>query len=281
MYLTAVAALAACFVATTARASVPYSQGFESNTNDWFFATDASGTATITQTPSGGGTLHLAPQSGSSYSELKNGDNGYRDPSNNPQPGYGDAGYSNFGGHAPGTYPGSSFYQSMGVYLDTNWAPAASPASAAFWIDMSAASQSTGAYDYGTEHNFRIMSPSGGSIAIYNDGGATPIATVGSSGWYTFQMIYSKGALPTDPSKTTLNVYNSSNALLGSTTVSNTSLSADLGGSGYGWTTLWQNGFAGDHLGIDNVTSGLVPEPASLSLMALGALPMLRRRRAK
>jgi len=36
-------------------------------------------------------------------------------------------------------------------------------------------------------------------------------------------------------------------------------LSSALGGNGYVWLTLWQNGFAGDVLGIDNQRTGLLP----------------------
>jgi hypothetical protein len=34
--------------------------------------------------------------------------------------------------------------------------------------------------------------------------------------------------------------------------------SQDLGGNGYVWITLWQNGFAGDLLALDNVQTGLI-----------------------
>ena len=244
-----VAAIGVCGWGSITPAAVPYTQGFETDTNYWSEATDISGTAAITRVASGEGTLGLTAASGGYYAELTNGPDGY-DPH---QAGYGDAGYSYLGGHNVGMYPGVAFHQSIAAYLDTSWAPAVNASVPAFWIDMTASSQADNgsgtSYDFGTEHNFHIMSPSSGAITISADNLAMPLASISTSGWYTFDMMYSEGANASDPSLTTLSVFDAAKTLLGSTTLTNTALSDDLGGSGYVWVTLWQNGFAGQHVG--------------------------------
>jgi hypothetical protein len=67
-----------------------------------------------------------------------------------------------------------------------------------------------------------------------------------------------------------MNVYNSSLQLIGTTQVLATSpggpfTGADLRGNGYVWITLWQNGFAGDVLAIDNQRTGLWPLPVPMN----------------
>ena len=294
MNMTVAAIVAALYCgsmwASQTYAAVPYQEGFEAVETgtdpytgttppyDWSMSTDASTTAQINRVASGSGTLNLTAASGGYYAELTNGQSGY-------QTGYGDAGYDYLGGHAYGQYPGSAFYQSMAVYLNTGWAPATNAGTAAFWIDTTPSTQNDvgngTSYDFsGGEHNFHVMSPSGGVIDIYADGQTNLVASVTQSGWYTFRTVYAKGGNDSDPSTATLSILDASNHSLGSVTLNNgTDPSSDLGGSGYEWVTLWQNGFANNTLGIDNIQTGVVPEPASLALLGLGGLLLMPRRR--
>ncbi len=100
------------------------------------------------------------------------------------------------------------------------------------------------------------------SVQIYVDGQGSPIATITTSGWYTFQMTYRKGA-PTDLVSTDMNVFDANKNLLGTTTVMSNSpggplLSQDLGGPGYVWITAWPDGWDNDVLAIDNVRADLL-----------------------
>jgi hypothetical protein len=55
-----------------------------------------------------------------------------------------------------------------------------------------------------------------------------------------------------------------------------------LTGTNYGdWVTRWDNGFAADVLAIDDVQVGTVPEPASFSVLVLGGMALLARRRRR
>ena len=242
---------AVIILSAVAIATINYFQGFEVNTGDW---TASQG---ISRVPSGGGTLHLTPSSGNYYGELQNLHDGYG------YPGYGDGGFSRYGGSDP-VYHGD-FYQAIDVYIDVNWAPAAASYSPSFWIDMTPYHADPN--NYGAEHNFRL-SATGSSVLVTVDGQSTPIATLTSSGWYTFLMTFKKAANASDPVITDMNVYDSSHTLIGTTQVFATSpggpfASSDLRGNGYVWITVWQNGFAGDVLGLDNERTGLLPWPVA------------------
>ena len=73
----------------------------------------------------------------------------------------------------------------------------------------------------------------------------------------------------------------SSDNVVGSTSQVSDLLWSDLTGTGYGdWTTVWQNGFANDTLGIDDVEVGsisAVPLPSSAwsGLALIGGLGLL------
>src|SRR5437660_1624300 len=86
-------------------------QGFEVNTGDW------NASQGITRVPGGGGSLHLTAASGSYYAELQNQADG------SGYTGYGDGGFSHFGGSDP-VYHGD-FYQAIDVYVNATWSPAA------------------------------------------------------------------------------------------------------------------------------------------------------------
>ena len=240
-------------LSTSAWAIANYFQGFEANTGDWVASQG------ITRVPSLGGTLHLTPAAGSFYAELQNLHDGYG------YPGFGDGGYSFFGGANP-VYNGD-FYQAIDVYINAHWAPPADTGSPAFWIDMTPYHADSN--NYGAEHNFRINA-TGSSVEVRVDGQAVPIATIANSGWYTFLMTWRKAAHPADPVLTDMNIYNAAHNLVGTTQVSATSpggpfASADLRGNGYVWITVWQNGFGGDVLGLDNQRTGSLPWPVPTS----------------
>lgn len=120
------------------------------------------------------------------------------------------------------------------------------------------------------------------------------MATLTTSGWYTFEATFAQGLLPTDPIEVSLAIYDSAHSLISTVmTPVKTSLaeyqSQFLGTGGYAWITTWQNGFANDVLAIDNAqsfvaSSTVVPEPTSMALFGCGAIGLLgfrRRRRSR
>ena len=251
--LLAISCITALVVAVPVLAGSPSNQGFESNTGDWKVD------RTITRVQSGGGTLSLPASSGGYYAEITNLDNGYGDGTN-----VGEAGSSYYGAGSGGNsvYNGP-FYQSIDVYINANWAPATTSGVASFWIDMTPYHANPD--NYGAEHNFHLTAL-GTSVTVSVDGDGSPMATITSSGWYSFVMTYSKDANPANPVITNMMVYHA-NTLnqVGSTATTYANSpggpfpSSALGGSGYVWLTVWQNGFANDILGIDNVNTGLLP----------------------
>ena len=243
-------------LSTGASATFNYFQGFEVDTGDWVAYKDQG----ITRVPSDGGDLFLPSSSGGYHAEIQNLPDEYG------YPGFGMAGHSFYGG-SDSVYHGD-FYQSIDVYIDLTWAPPAPyPTLEAFWIDMTPYHADPN--NYGAEHNFRIKAL-GSSVEVYVDGQASPIATLTNSGWYTFLMTWRKAPNPADPVITDIRVYDSSRNLQGETLVYATSpggpfASSDLRGNGYVWITVWQNGFAGDVLAIDNLRTGLLPWPVPAS----------------
>ena len=230
-------------------ASLAY-QGFERDTGDW--------AQIINRVPSGGGVLGVPSGSGSYHAELTNVPDSYC----GPGCGYGGAQFSYFGFPTSQAYPGD-FSQTISMYVFADW-PVAIYGGPGVWIDMSP-SHPTG--NYGAEHNFHLT-PTGTSVVISVDGQASSIATITQSGWYTFQMAFRKGANPTDLVSTAMNVFNSSQSLLGTTTVFSTSpsgplFSQDLGGPGYAWITVWPNTWpsaAQPVLAIDDVRADLLAQ---------------------
>jgi len=242
-------------------------QGFETDTGDW--------TPTTTRVASGGGSLHLTAASGNYYAELTNVDNSYCGVPIDPTCGYGGAEYSYFGFATQPPYTGD-YSQSIKMYVFANW-PLAIYGGPGVWIDMSPGQPPQTAYNYEGEHNFRLT-PTGSSstgVGVFVDG-LPSIATITTSGWYNFQMIYKKGKNPTDPVTTVMNVFDPSGNLIGSITLldntydpsmptvsGGTLLSQDLQGPGYVWITVWPNGWANDLLAIDDVRADLLGSTTS------------------
>jgi hypothetical protein len=263
-----------------AQALIPYSQGFETDTTGWTVqnGTGSGGTlGTITQVPSGGGTLGVASSSGGFHAELTLASKAY-------DGFYGSQGFTRFGGNQS-TYVGD-FYQALDIYVDlATWQPPASPnpSVAAFILDTSPMDTS-GNTEFAAEHNFNLYIPTAGTVNVQADNTGV-FATITESGWHRFIQTYEAQQGPTVVSHFYVIDLDDSE-LLGSATLGSTMLSANLGGNAYGfWTTAYQEGFANNLIAIDNIQTGLlpvpgIPEPASMALLAAGSMLMLRRRRA-
>lgn len=221
-------------------------QGFEWDVSNFLPA------AGLDRVSSYAGRLNIPAASGGYYVEVRNKLDDY-------QQGYGTGGFSYFGGRGM-TYEGD-FYQSVDVYVDTAWAPAAAAGVPSFWIDMTP--HHADPNNYGAEHNFQVTA-TGSEVTVTADG-ATPVATITQSGWYTFLISWKKDQDPTAPAISDLIVMDAAHQVVGealglkATSPGGPLASQDLLGSGYVWITVWQDGFAKDRLGIDNLQSGLLP----------------------
>lgn len=246
----------------------PAFQGFETDTGDWVFD---DGGVVSGRVASGGGTLGVTSASGGYHCELANVHNNY-------QAGYGTAGYSLFGGKDP-VYQGP-FYQAVDVYISPAWS------GLGFWIDMSPA-DIDGTSLYAAEGNFRLTA-NGSSVAVQAINGSV-LTNISTAGWYSFEMVWKKGATPTDLINMDLNIYDSSSTLLGSESFlavfpqgTHPGQSQYLGNNSYVWLTVWQNGFANDVIAIDNVRTGIIPAPGAviLSSIGVGLVGWMRRRKS-
>ena len=271
-------AVLALILSAPCLADIPYLQGFEANVSGWTTYTDGDTVATITRVPSGTGGINAAD--GSHYAQVTNSINSYSYDAP-ASPGYGQSGYSFFGGN--GTYPGGGFYQSIDVYIDPRLTQPVDYTQA-YWIDMTPSSSdpndvSNGGIGFGDEQNFRLWYTGTG---VNVDGGtSTSFANITKSGWYQFEIAYQPDATPTNLVNTNMYVYDlSNNSLVGSTNAianqdGETLQSQYLDGAGYVWLTVWQNGFSGDQLNIDDIQTGAfppavpttVPEPTSVLLL--------------
>lgn len=266
-------------------ATVLYSNGFEPGdpgASDFYDSTTGiqgpNPGSNITVVPSGGGALGLTAASGNYYAEITNTDDAYSIAFGYPL-GYGQSVYTDYGAQANsnnGIVTNGAFYESTDYYINVNWA-AAGPDNdyQGLWIDTTPSTDPNSL----DETNFRIVDTGNGQIGVLMVGlNGSGSATITTSGWYNFKTTFEN-----DGSGNVVNNMSVSDLqgnLIGSYAADSSLPFADLTGTNYGdWTTVWENGFAGDVLGIDNVEVGTVPEPASLSLLALGAPMLLRRRR--
>jgi hypothetical protein len=286
---------------TKSHAQILYSNGFEPGDPgalDFYDSTTGNQGQNITVVPSGGGQLGLTAASGSYYAEVTNTDDAYSNSQGLP-PGYGqsvftDYGYSRNGGTFVGGAPigpgvannGLPFYESTAVYINANWSPNPVADQTAFWIDTTPYNDPNS----NDESNFRVSVPTTGTVAVQafigNPGTNGVVASITSSGWYTFKTTFEDtGGFVSN----TLSILDSTGNTVGSLTGVSTLPWADLLGTNYGdWFTVWDNGFGSttgpnengvaDVLGIDDVQVGVVPEPATFSIITLGAAGFLLRR---
>lgn len=277
-----------CTAAINANATPLYFQGFETDTNGWVVSTGGDNDGAVTRTQSGGGSLGLTAFDGSYYAETRNDTNDY-------QLGYGTGGFSALGGDGinPTPYPGADFSQSISVYINTSTPAPTNPSVPAFWIDMTPSALTPdgvpgcgAAFACSDEHNFQLYYD-GSDVRIGTDGNI-PNLTITTSGWYTFVDTYAKGATPASLVMTDEDVFDASGNLLSSASYlgnsdGKTLASSNLGGPGYIWLPVWQNGFSNNLLGIDDVRADAVPEPPALALLVtallgLGFVGYARRR---
>jgi len=284
------------------RADIPYSNGFETpgSQNDFYGITAGGGYGSYVKgnniTRVASGTYGINASSGNYYAVVHNVDANYYEPGPPPVPtsSYGQAvytAYNSSGGADQNPAPNGFFTESTAVYVNLTpstygyWAPPTNPNVPAFYIDSTPAGTVSDPnavpVDFNDEINFRISVPTAGTVSVggYGASGSGHVASITQTGWYTFLMTFATGS--SGYVQNTLSVLNSSNAVLGSVTVqSNNMLNSYLGGTGYGdWFTIWQNGFAGDNIAIDDVAT--TPEPGPLALLGLGALALLLRKRKK
>ena len=152
---------------------------------------------------------------------------------------------------------------------------------AGFWIDTTPNIDTA----YLDETNFRIIDTGNGQIGVQMVGlHGSGNATITQSGWYTFKTTFENDGHGFVMN--TMSVIDSMGNVVGSATVDSMLPFTSLVGTNYGdWTTVWQNGFANDTLGIDNVTvATLPPLPATKSLwggLGLGLVLMAMRARRR
>jgi hypothetical protein len=284
------------------RGQILYYNGFEPGqpgATDFYDSTTGNQGQNITVVPNGGGALGLTAPSGGYYAEITNTDDAYSNAQSLP-PGYGQSVYTDYGYQRNGgtfdvngnpTAPGVAnnglpFYESTAVYINANWAPNPVADQTAFWIDTTPYNDP----GYLDESNFRVSVPATGTIvvtaSIGNPGIEGAVATITSSGWYTFKTTFENtGGFVSN----NLSIIDPLGNVVGSLDGVSTLPFADLLGTNYGdWFTVWDDGFgattgpdengAADTLGIDNVTVGVVPEPATFGILCLGGLALLGRR---
>lgn len=179
-----------------------------------------------------------------------------------------------------GTTFGQGFTVSQDFYLDTSWS---NGLGFDFAVSVNEPDGTTHQRDFiwhvGTHEGDLLINASNNSDWSYNSGkllnnNGGHNYTVTDSGWYTFQTVFydnGEGILAVD-----LNLLSDTGDTLYSVTRSNAAdiIGVEVGGPRIGW--LAYNNI--DGLAVDNTS--VVPEPAALSLLGLGGLALLRRRRA-
>lgn len=253
--------------ANQAYAAQVWNQDFEVDSAGWLDNDDYAGYGNIDQVASGGGTLGLTSASGSGHAEVQQ----VGDPGDESGP------FSRFDGYRS-VWPGG-MTASIDIYLDTAWA-------AGEGFDFSVAANGSDG-DHEQDFIFHVtQDTSSGNLLVAGSNNTNfdpredldTLANhyvVPATGWYTFEHVFrdlGDGTLAVD-----MNLRDSGGSLLFTETRNDASniLATVVGGNRYAWFT---NVDIAGGIAIDNHTLEVVPEPASLALLGLGGLAMLRRR---
>ncbi len=262
------AALCVVLLSSSVHAAPLYINGFEPGdpgTRDFYDSTTGNQGENITIVANGGGVLGLTAPEGTHYAEVSNVPDAYST-SNMDPPGYGQSVYTDYGRQALGSgVIAKPFSESISIYINT----ALGQAGKGFWLDTTPHNDA----GYIDETNFRFTDNGAGQVSVamvgLNGSGSTSIST---SGWYTFKTTFED-----DGSGNVLNVMSvldSLGNLIGSFTVDSSLAFSSLVGTGYGdWFTVWDNGYSGDVLGIDDVrVDSLRPVPEPTTLLSLACI---------
>jgi hypothetical protein len=262
--------------AATGHAAYPsnFAQGFETDVAGW----DPFGPS-FTPNRVSSGTGGISSSSGGFHAILNSGS--LATPTNAA---------TNFGGYTD-QFPVGGYKTSLDIYLD----PAAITTDDTRFHYIAATNNAAGAHlrDFafvvGGYTDADLTGPGGGSDRFIINGqtnsgrsssfpkdlGKSPVA-VSLTGWYTFEHEFydNGGTLAVD-----LNLYDPADALVTTWTLSSPGdlIPSVVGGNRYGWVSA--NEFA--TLAIDNSSLTVVPEPAAIGLMGIGAAALLLRRRRR
>lgn len=182
---------------------------------------------------------------------------------------------------------GQGFTTSLDIYLDLSDALIADSTAANYGFDLSSAA-SNQAGGHRRDFIFHTADTTSGTILVggsNNSNNSNPRGDIASlnhyevtnSGWYTFESEFydfGNGTLAVD-----LNLRDSSGSLLWTETRNDGSdlLSSVVGGNRYMWFTFHRT----SNLAIDNTSLEAVPEPATMTILALAALVAKRRKQQK
>jgi hypothetical protein len=270
-----------------------FDQGFEVNTAGMIV--DPSYGESITRVASGGGALGVSSASGSYHAEIAlNG-------------GYGNGVFTRNGGYSS-VWPGS-ITQSIKVYID----PAAGQVSDGWFWDpgvnngygtwgrgggFGVQKTSTGAWSLGAEDDY------GGFDYVGHSGWTTHTNTtplqITTAGWYQLATEWVENADHTRVNQINTVLDNAGSSLWTDTLANCMSLTpgdADfVGGIRYSWLGSQGPSYEGEIspltglpivantmsvLAIDDVQASVLPEPATMALLALGGVAAMARRRRK
>ncbi len=260
-------ALAATFAATAAFAVGNHFEGFENPSfamggNNW-----NTFSSTVNRVTSG--TNGVTSKTGNAHAEL------IRPNSGNP------GAFTRLGGYSSTFDQG--FRTSLDIYIDLSHTKITDSTAANYGFDLSSAANNQSG-SHRRDFIFHAADTTAGTLLIAGSNNTSgnvrgDLASINhyeimTSGWYTFESLFrdqGNGTLAVD-----LNLRSAAGTLLFTETRNDSSdvLASVVGGNRYMWFTVHT-----DTLAIDNTTLEAVPEPATMTILALAAA--LKRRKAK